>query len=379
MTSLEGDWLTAPDTQRIFALLADYPTFLVGGCVRNSLLQHPIKDIDFATAATPEQVAMLAGEHGLRVIPTGVEHGTVTVVSGATAYEVTTFRRDVETDGRRAVVAFSSSLEEDALRRDFTMNAIYSDAHGRLADPVNGLADIAARRVRFIENADRRIQEDYLRSLRFFRFVAWYGSDEGGMDQEALDAIARNLSGLETLSRERVGSELVRLLEAPDPSVSLAAMRATGVLSTILPGSDDTAIGPLVENERQAHVQPDARRRLAALGGPLETLRLSRASMKYVTVIRSNVGGNPSRLGYALGKTGALDTLLVSSALLSRPLDRNVLSEAEAAAKHQFPISATDLTPAFEGKALGEKLRELEEIWIESGFTLSREALLSRG
>lgn len=379
MTALDTDWLAAPETQRIFELLADYSTFVVGGCVRNSLLHHPIKDIDFATGAVPERVVALAEDCGLRVVPTGIEHGTVTVLVGEKPYEITTFRKDVETDGRRAVVTFSTSLEEDAMRRDFTINAIYSDARGLLTDPVNGLRDIAARRVRFIEDAGRRIREDYLRSLRFFRFAAWYGSGDAGMDPVALDAISRNLSGIDTLSRERVGSEVYRLLEAPDPSMALAAMRMTGVLSAILPGSDDAAIGPLVRLEREADVPPDAVRRLAALGGPVESLRLSRATMKRIHKLRDNLGVMPSRLGYALGADAARDTLLVSAALLEQPLKASAIADAEVAASRRFPVTAADLASKFKGKALGERLSLLEDIWIESDFTLSREALLSEG
>ncbi|MEM7720031.1 MAG: CCA tRNA nucleotidyltransferase [Pseudomonadota bacterium] len=379
MFALDSDWLADKQTQGIFDLLAGYPTFVVGGCVRNSLLHQPVKDIDFATAALPEQVVARAEESGLRVVPTGIEHGTVTVILGQTAFEITTFRRDMETDGRRAVVAFSTSVEDDARRRDFTMNAIYSDALGQLTDPVQGLPDIAAGRVRFIEDAERRIREDYLRSLRFFRFVALYGAPDTDMDPEALNAIARNLSGLETLSRERIGSEMLRLLEAPDPSKALASMRSTGVLATILPGSDDTAIGPLVSLEQDISATPNALRRLSVLGGAVETLRLSRADLRRVAQIRDNVGKSAGWLGYTLGAAAARDVLLVSAAMLSQPLDPNSLINADAASVQRFPIRAADLADELEGKALGEKLQSLENTWIESGFTLSREALLSKG
>lgn len=379
MKRLEADWLNAPTTRRVFDLLEAYPTFVVGGCVRNALLGEPIKDVDFATAARPEEVMRLAEADGVRAIPTGIEHGTVTLVIDDAPLEVTTFRRDVETDGRRAVVDFADGIEEDARRRDFTINAIYADRNGVLRDPVAGLPDIAARRIRFIEDAEQRVREDYLRSLRFFRFVAWYGDPMGGMDPDALDAISRNLPGLETLSKERVGSELLRLLAAPDPTSALAAMRATGVLPVVLPGSDDRAIGPLVELERLSQARPDPLRRLAALGGDLDGLRLSRANRAQVALLRENTGAPPAVVGYRFGMETGRDVLLLGDALMGNVSSERAYSELTKGATAEFPVTAKDLMPALEGRALGEKLRELETRWIESGFTLSKESLLSKG
>ena len=379
MRRLEADWLNAEATQRVFDLLSSYPTFVVGGCVRNELLGEPIKDVDFATAAPPSEVLRLAEAAQLRAVPTGIEHGTVTLIIGDDPIEVTTFRHDVETDGRRAVVAFAEGIEDDARRRDFTINAIYADRDGELHDPVEGLPDIETRRIRFIEDANQRVREDYLRSLRFFRFFAWYGDPEGGLDPDALDAISRNLPGLETLSKERVGSELLRLLGAPDPAPALAAMRTTGVLPVVLPGSDDAAIGPLVELERVARVAPDPIRRLAALGGKADGLRLSRAHLARYHLLRDHVGDAPAEVGYRHGVDTGMDVLLVSDALLGRSFSKNAFIQLERGARAEFPIKAADLMPKLQGKALGEKLREMETAWIESGFTLSRETLLSKG
>ncbi|CAN0587043.1 unnamed protein product, partial [Ectocarpus sp. 12 AP-2014] len=191
----------------------------------------------------------LARVAGLKPVPTGIDHGTVTVVADHDPFEITTFRRDVETDGRRAVVAFADTLDEDAKRRDFTMNALYARIDGTVIDPLGGLPDLRARRVRFIGDATDRIREDYLRSLRFFRFHAWYGNPDNGMDSDALAAIASHLDGLESLSRERVGAEMVKLLAARDPAPAVAAMRATGVLGRLLPGADDRALAPLIHLE----------------------------------------------------------------------------------------------------------------------------------
>ena len=161
-----------PGLQQVLAALVPHPALIVGGAVRNALLGEPVEDMDIATALRPERVLELAAAAGLKVVPTGIEHGTVTVVAAGEGFEVTTFRRDVETDGRRAVVEFSDRLEEDAARRDFTMNALYAGADGAVIDPVGGLDDLAARRLRFVGDPDQRIAEDYLRILRFFRFHA---------------------------------------------------------------------------------------------------------------------------------------------------------------------------------------------------------------
>ena len=379
MKTLEAPWLMEDGPQAIFDLLRPVPTYVVGGCVRNTLLNMPVKDVDFATAAHPETVIEMADKAGLRVIPTGLEHGTVTVLADDQPFEITTFRRDVATDGRRATVAFAETLEEDAIRRDFTVNAIYADSQGTLFDPTGGIPDIGARRIRFIQDASQRIREDYLRSLRFFRFCAWYADPSEGMDADALDAISRNLDGLETLSRERVGSELLRLLEAPDPSPAVAVMRTTGVLSRILPGADDTSLAPLVEFERILGVQPSALRRMAVLGGAYETLRLSRASLANIENMREGASLGSGEAGYTYGIETGRDALLVAAASTGHPVTPLALEELRKGADAEFPIKAADLMDTYQGKALGDRLRELEGQWIESGFTLSRDVLLAQG
>ena len=379
MKRIKADWLESSATRAIFALLSDYECYAVGGCIRNTLLDHPVNDIDLSTNARPEVVMELAEAAGLHAIPTGLEHGTVTVVVEDTPFEVTTFRKDIETDGRRAVVAFADSVEDDALRRDFTMNALYARGDGEVIDPVDGLPDIATRTVRFIEDADRRIQEDYLRSLRFFRFSAWYADMERGFDPVALDAIGRNLAGLETLSRERVGSEMVKLLSAPDPAPAVATMRSVGVLAQVLPGASDENLGLLVALEERFGLPADAVRRLALLGGDFDSLRLSRAQARDVHRIRDNTGQDARRLGYRLGLKLGADALLVTSASLGQDLPADALDGISFGAAQTFPVFAADLMPEYEGKALGDKLRALENTWIESGFTLLKEELLSEG
>lgn len=379
MTRIQAEWLSSEATQSIFAMLDGFECYAVGGCVRDTLLGAPVKDIDIATSALPTEVIALAEKAGHRSIPTGIEHGTVTVVVKETPFEITTFRRDVETDGRRAVVAFSDRMEEDALRRDFTMNAIYAGAEGDIHDPVSGLPDIEARRIRFIEDADRRIREDYLRSLRYFRFHAWYGDPNAGLDVDALDAISRNISGLETLSKERITAELVRLLEAPNPAPSIAAMRVTGVLNTILPGANDKFLGPLVSIEESLQLVPDFVRRLAVLGGKHEALMLTNLQSKRLTAIMESMGKPAHELGFRLGKIAALNVKTVEAACLQQLLTDEDLADIEKGAAAVFPIKAEDLMPTLTGKALGDALKKLQAEWIESGFTLSRDALLRRG
>ncbi|MCX8507347.1 MAG: CCA tRNA nucleotidyltransferase, partial [Rhodobacteraceae bacterium] len=248
---IDGDWIKAPGLQQVLACLsgAGHAAYLVGGCVRNALMGLPVTDLDISTDALPLRVSALAKAAGLKVVPTGIEHGTVTVVAQGAPHEVTTFRRDVQTDGRRAVVAFSTRIEEDAARRDFTMNALYADRTGAVVDPLGGIADLRARRLRFVGRPEDRIREDYLRILRFFRFHALYGDVAEGLDPEGLAACAAHSAGIETLSRERVGHEMRKLLAAADPAPAVAAMQASGVLAHSLPGADPRALAPLVHLE----------------------------------------------------------------------------------------------------------------------------------
>jgi poly(A) polymerase len=383
MTSIGADWLTNPQAQAACRMLTDagYQALFVGGCVRNELLGAPITDIDLSTDAEPEMVIALAKKAGFKPVPTGIEHGTVTVVVEHHPFEITTFRKDIETDGRRAVVAYAKTAEEDAHRRDFTMNALFARPDGIIIDPLGGLADLTERRVRFIDDPEERIREDYLRILRFFRFHAWYGNPAAGLDADGLSAVSANLDGIETLSRERVGQELLKLLSAPDPGPSLAAMEACGVLARVLPGASATLLPVLIHLEDEAGAAPDAIRRLACIGGSnhQEQLRLSRKDTRRLTMLRDNSGKDtePEELSYRLGYTGALDVILLNSASFENHLPANLAQMLELGAEARFPVKPRDLMPAFKGAALGERLKLLEKRWIESGFTLTRAELLS--
>ena len=380
---IKGDWISAEPTQAVCRMLeeAGYQALFVGGCVRNALLGAPVSDIDIATDGQPETVVDLSNKAGLKPVPTGIEHGTITVVSDGVPHEVTTFREDVETFGRHATVAFSTDVVQDARRRDFTMNALYARSDGTVIDPLNGLPDLEARRIRFIEDPVQRIREDYLRILRFFRFHAWYGDPEGGLDPDGLAAIANHVDGLSELSRERVGAEMIKLLSAPDPAPSVATMRASGVLLAVLPGADDRALAPLVHLESEVGALPDGMRRLAVLGGDglQDRLRLSKAQSKRLTTMESEVSAmcDPSELGYRYGEKDGQDILLLRAALLEQPWNPADLDGLSQGAKATFPIKAADLMPEYEGPQLGKKLNALEQRWIDSGFTLTRKDLLA--
>ena len=375
-----GDWLDHPGTQALCLALeaAGLQALLVGGCVRNALLQEPVGDVDIATDGAPEIVTNIAETAGFKVVPTGIDYGTLTVVAEGRPHEVTTFRRDVETDGRRAVVAYSTRIEEDAQRRDFTMNALYADRHGIVLDPLHGLPDLQARRVRFVGDAETRIREDYLRILRFFRFHAAYGDSDAGLDPEGLAACAAFSAGLETISRERIGTEMRKLLAAHDPSPAVAAMSHVGILRLVLPGADPHALAPLVHLEG-AH-PPRWLRRLSLLGGedPDSVLRLSRSEARDLADLRAAIGSadSPLALGWRLGETLAIDATLARAAILATPPPARWLPDIARGTKASFPVTAADLMPALQGKALGDRLKALEARWLASDLAMTREDLL---
>jgi len=379
---ISGVWLSSPATQALFDVYdaAGSPLYAVGGCVRNTLLNLPVSDIDMASPVPPDTATAFLSAAGFKVIPTGIDHGTLTVMSGGVAYEITTFRHDVETDGRRAVVAFASTLAEDAARRDFTVNALYATRDGTVIDPVGGLDDIHPARIRFIGRPKDRIREDYLRSLRFFRFHAYYGDPSKGFDADALSAIASTQDGIDGLSKERVTSELLKLLAAESPAFAIGGLQQTGLLMKLLPGADAKALGPLVHLEDMVGLTPDPVRRLASLGGVdlIPHLRLSKAQARQFESLRSmsESAASAGELGYRLGYDGGLGALILRAAFLEAPVLDAEQSSVARGAKAKFPLKAKDLADRFSGPALGAALREREAAWIASEFTLSKAALL---
>ena len=263
----DAEWLVRDETRAVFAALAaaGFTTRVVGGAVRNALLGRPVVDIDMATTARPEAIIAAAKAAGLTAVPSGIDHGTVTLLVNRLAYEVTTLREDVETHGRRARVVFTDDWAADARRRDFTINALYCGGDGEVLDPLGGYADLAARRVRFIGTAGERIGEDYLRILRFFRFTAEYA--EGPPDAEGLAACVAGRAGHARLSAERVRQELFRLLVAPRGPELVGWMLAYGLIVSVLGlAPRPTLLARIAEIERALAFEPDAIVRLAALG-----------------------------------------------------------------------------------------------------------------
>ncbi len=393
--------LSEPQLRAVLAALDGEAraTRIVGGAVRDALIGRTVTDADLATTFVPTDVIARAEAAGLKVVPTGIEHGTVTVIAQGKPFEVTTLRRDVETDGRHAVVAFTDDWKEDASRRDFTMNALYCDVAGEVLDPLGGMPDLEAGLVRFVGNPDDRIREDYLRILRFFRFFAWYG--EGRPGAEGLKACGRQREGLATLSAERVWAELKRLLRAPDPGRALLWMRTTEILQKVLPESwGIDAVPRLVAAERvegwdveplarvEAMLPPDR----ARIEGLAERLRLSRAEARRLLdwADAPEVGPATSekalaQLLYANGPRGVRDRLrlTLASAMAKdqqreATLLRRLLRAAETWTKPSFPVSGKDVVArgVEQGPDVGERLKQLEERWIASGFKLTASELL---
>ncbi|MFN5902058.1 MAG: CCA tRNA nucleotidyltransferase, partial [Novosphingobium sp.] len=314
-----ADWTQRADLIQLVAVLGAGNARYVGGAVRDTLLGIAVKDVDIATPLRPLKVIGKLKDAGIQAVPTGIDHGTVTAVLPGGAVEITTLRHDVSTDGRRATVAFADEWQDDAARRDFTINALYADpATGEVFDWFGGLEDLAARRVRFIGDARQRIREDHLRILRYFRFQARFGSQPVDTNSEmACSDLAATLKGL---SRERVGMEMMNLLSLPDPAPTVARMAELGVLAVILPEAKVAALTELIVQEDRQNVAPDALRRLAALlpaDVPLaesvaSRFRLSGAQKKRLALAAAREGREDAArpLAYRLGREAALDRLL---------------------------------------------------------------------
>lgn len=390
--SLAGaPWLVRLETQSVFAALeaAGHEARAVGGTVRNALLGLAVADLDLATQARPEAVIVAARAAGLSVAETGLDHGTVTIIANHVPHEVTTLRRDVATDGRRATVAFTTDWAEDARRRDFTMNALYCDRNGRVYDPLGGYPDVRARRVRFIGDADQRIAEDYLRVLRFFRFHAVLG--DGPLDPAGQAACIRGRVGLDRLSAERVRSELVRLLCGARALESINAMIACGLLSRILRRAPRPGVlAALVAAEAKLQSRPDAMARLSALAVAVEEdapplaehLRLSNAERDALLVIDQRLGQAFAGLDdagaraslYRLGVLPWRRRLLGAMATASHAADRARLGHLHSLPEHwqipQLPVKGADVVALGipPGPLVGQIMSTLEQWWIEADF-----------
>jgi poly(A) polymerase len=388
---LDAPWLKSGPAGRVLALLngGGEEARVVGGAVRNALLGIPVADIDIATTALPEEVIRRAGEAGIKSVPTGIEHGTVTLVLDKHPFEVTTLREDTETFGRKARVAFGRDWMRDAERRDFTINGLSVDAAGVVHDYIGGLADIAGRRVRFIGNPTERIAEDYLRILRFFRIHAAYGAGEP--DRASLLACIAGRAGLASLSAERVRMEMLKLMVAPGAAGAIAAMVESGLLQQVIGGVAYTGtLGAMIEVERMLGLPADATRRLGALAVAVtedarriaSRLRLSNAEAKAL----DSMGHRWWRLAgmdeatakrrlYRLGPDAYRDRLMLAWARAGggdAPDWRQLAGLPLRWSAPKFPLKAADFISRgiAEGPALGHVLTIAEDAWLAAGFPL---------
>jgi poly(A) polymerase len=396
-----AEWLARPETQAVFAALGarGFAARAVGGAVRDALMGRQVADIDIATDALPEEVMRAAEAAGLKAVPTGLAHGTVTVVAGNRPFEVTTLRKDVETHGRHATVAFTDDWTEDARRRDFTLNALYCSADGVVYDPLAGYPDLVARRVRFIGVPAERIREDYLRILRFFRQTADYG--RGPADAEGLAACVRERAGLGMLSGERVREELLRLLAAPRGPEITALMQDYGLLTSVLGAAPrPTLLARLAALEGAAGLTPDPILRLAALAVEVEedaerlrhrlrlsneqTAELLRAPMRRPKVDPSAAEATARVHLYRHGQRAYRERVLIAWARSGDPPEseawRRRLALPERWQAPVFPLGGADVlaqgVPA--GARVGELLRTLEDWWIAGNFGADATALRAR-
>ena len=389
-------WMTAAETQAVItALSADGATVrFVGGCVRDALAGRPVKDIDIATADPPDRVMELLAAAGIKAIPTGIDHGTVTAVIPPAHFEVTTLRIDTETDGRRARVEFSGDWDADAARRDFTINAIYCDTDGCLFDPTGGIADLRAKVVRFVGDPDARIKEDFLRILRFFRFTAFYG--DLGPAADGVAACRANAASLPSLSGERVAGEVLRLLESSNAATVLRVMEENEILQHILP--ELTRLERLEGLIAIDSIDPDPMRRLLAALSPddaavhalSDRLKLSRAERERLAVNVVHAGSvtvgldarGRRQLLHRLGAQTFIDLVYLGWA--EEPAQRRAwrrhLRAAEQWTPPAFPLRGADVL-ALEiphGPEIGQILDEVERWWVAGDFKAGREECLRR-
>ena len=380
-------WLTAPSLRRVFAAIRDAggEARVAGGAIRNALMKIPVADVDLATTLSPEQVTAACSAAGLSVHPTGIDHGTVTVVSDHHPYEVTTLRHDIETDGRRAKVQYTDDWQADAMRRDFTMNALYCDERGKIYDFTNGCRDALRQRIIFVGDPSQRIVEDYLRILRFFRFHARFG--KGLPDKDGLAACVRHRKSLDTLSAERIRQEMFKLMAAPAALPTLKLMHKTGILRHLLPYTEEwRVIGRL---------PPDPMLRLAVLAAePLamkDRWRLSNAEAKRIETVLAMMPPSPAlRLNeqravlYHVGPEAWRDGVHLAWARSKAAMDdkawKKLLRLPDRWAIPAMPVNGRDLiaegVPA--GPEMGAALQRLEDWWVACGFKPGKDELLKR-
>lgn len=400
-TIAHAAWFKAAETQKLLAALEGARaggSRFVGGCVRNTLMGREVDDIDIATQLTPDRVAAAAKAAGFAVHETGIDHGTLTIVVNRQPFEVTTLRRDVSTDGRRATVAFSESWEEDSQRRDFRLNALYADASGEVHDPTGGgLDDARAGRVIFIGDAHTRLKEDYLRILRFFRFNAWYA--RGPLDPAGLAACADCVAGLDTLSVERVWKETKKLLAAPDPRAAWEGMGAIEVRARALPElANGARLDALITLEADLMLPVDAMARVAAALADAEAARALARRLKLSNEERDRLTAalgddvkitsymslrEMRRAIYKLGNQTFRDRVMLMWAAAGNEKAqqwRALVAHGQMWAPPKLPLSGDEIMAAGvpAGPKIGLVMREVEDWWIDADFPDDKLSIIER-
>ena len=393
-------WMQTAEVLALFAALPAGSLRFVGGCVRNAIWNEPVGDIDLACQLDPEAVTSALDTAKIRYVPTGIEHGTVTAVIDGTPYEITSLRRDVETDGRRATVAYTTDWAEDAQRRDLTINALYADLSGRVFDPTGlGLEDMQSRKFRFVGQADDRVREDYLRILRFFRFLAWYGGQEK-VDAASLKACREHQNGIKKLSVERIWMEMKKLLSAPNPVRACHIMLTNGILETVFPEANNVdGLEALVKLETREGIAPDPLLRIMAMSArePLQMALLAKR-LKMSKLETNRLRGwsdDDAQLStdmeqrdklaaiYKSGKSVISDRALLRAAGETDPIQSSRWMTLATLASEWvvpiFPLTGKDLTDVGvpTGPAMGKALKALEALWVRSGFSTEKPQLLA--
>lgn len=382
--TLKGSWLKSPDLQRLFRAIerAGGKARVAGGAVRDALMRRAVGDVDLATTLVPDKIIAVARKAGFKSIPTGIAHGTVTVLVGKSKFEVTTLRRDVDTDGRHATVAFGTDWREDALRRDFTMNALMCDADGKVYDFTAGYKDIQRKRIIFVGAPRQRIREDYLRILRYFRFLAAFGM--GWSHRASLEACITLRGGIKSLSAERVTAEMMKLLAAPYAVPVLKLMAKRGVLKQIVPHTDEWR---LLER-----LPPDPLLRLFVLAQEpsklQEAWRLSNAQAQRLQALADAPPLSPAlrpaeqrHLLYSLGPESWRDAVQLSWAKSRDDAGwKRMMSLPRRWSIPALPVGGGDLIAAGmkPGPAMGQALRRLEDYWIATDFKAGKAELLAQ-
>lgn len=368
-------------TKKLFKVFAGrgHKIYFVGGCVRDCLLGLPLKDIDLATTALPSEIIKVAKENEFKAIKTGIQFGTITLICERVQYQVTTFRQDIETDGRKAVVSFSKCITTDASRRDLTINALYADIDGTVVDPLNVLTDLNNRKIKFIGNPQQRILEDHLRILRFFRFLAWFQKRNTEIDPESLKACICLKEKLMTLSGERIGTEMKTLLSATNPIKTLELMAKTGILQLVIPNAKLHQLHTLIKFEKQFKCSRKWTTRIALMtNSKLKTIwKLSNAEHKLITRLQQLKQREDSiqKIAYLYGKEIAYQSTVIRSAISKDNL-KNIDTRITLGITSVFPVTAKDLAENHQGRELGKMLKKLQDIWIDSDFSLTKMDLL---